>query len=48
MWEFGGLNRGVIEDSVFWDVMLQHRVTDISKEYVAFIFKGSGYMDLEP
>jgi len=48
MWEFRGLHRSVIEDSVFWDVMLQHRVTDILKEYVAFIFKGSRYMDLEP
>ena len=48
MWEFGVLHTSVIEDSVFWDVMLQHWVTDILKEYVTFIFKGSRYMDLEP
>jgi hypothetical protein len=48
MWEFGGLHSSVIDDSVFWDVMLQHWVTDISKEYVAFIFKVSRFMDLEP
>jgi hypothetical protein len=47
MWESGGLHKSVIEDSVFRDVILQHRVTDISKEYVAFIFKGSRFIDLE-
>jgi hypothetical protein len=41
-------SQSVIENSVFWDVMLQHRVIDILKEYVAFISKGSRYVDLEP
>jgi len=41
-------SRNVIENSVFWDVVLQDQVTDILKEYVAFIFRGSRYMDLKP
>jgi hypothetical protein len=47
MWGFGDLHKSVIEDSFFWDVMLQ-QVTDILKEYVAYIFMGSRYMDFEP
>jgi len=41
-------SQSVIENSVFWDVNVAALVYDIKKEYVAFIFKGSRYMDLEP